>query len=177
MVRDNQGVTFIELIVVLIIIGILAGGAFIGIRSIDSGNAQSSVKRIDALLNYVRVQNMSRDKEYYLVLEEADREYIAKVQYRADLDANRTDVLNEKLELKNGNITYYSAPDSSSLETAYRIASDTVPAVAMEISFNKETGALQAGDDGNYIRRIVISAAGRTYTINLVKATGKHYIE
>ena len=171
--KDNQGVTLIELIVVIIILGILAGGAFLGIRSLDSGNVQSSVKRIDALLDYVRVQNMSKDKTYYLLLEEVSGDYFARVQYPED--SSMVEVLSERLKLKNGTITFFSET-STGAESEKTIDSDVTPAVTMQLSFRKESGALEAGSDG-YVRRIVVSSAGRTYTIYLVKATGKHYIE
>jgi prepilin-type N-terminal cleavage/methylation domain-containing protein len=172
--RDNQGFTLIELIIVMIIVGILAGGAAIGFHSLDSGNAGSSVKRINALLDYVRVLNMSRDKEYYLVIEEVSGTYVAKVQDQAG-----TTSLTEKLKLKNGSITYY-CDEGIDPADIYTVDSDVTPAVTLKIGFVKDSGSLRSnmfGSEEKYIKRVVVSAADRTYTIYLVKATGKHYIE
>lgn len=172
MIKNNQGVTLVELIVVILIMGILAGTAMIGMKSIDAGNAQSTVNRVSALLDYVQVENMSKDKTYYLVIEKSGSSYIAKVQY--DQSGTRKDVLTEKLKLKDGAVTYYT--NAGAAETAYTVDDIAVPSVTLEISYNKGSGDFHIGSSGE-IKRIVISAAGRTHTIYLVTATGKHYIE
>lgn len=172
MMKDNQGVTLIELIVVILIMGVLAGGAAIGVRSLDAGNVQSTVERVSALLDYVRIENMSKDKTYYLVIEKVDESYFAKVQY---LDGVvRKDVLTEPLKLKDGTVTYYCEEGSS--ELPYTVGEGAAPGVKLEISYNKGSGDFNFGSSGK-IKRVVIRAASRNYTIYLVAATGKHYYE
>jgi prepilin-type N-terminal cleavage/methylation domain-containing protein len=167
--KNNQGVTLVELIIVILIISILSGATIFGIRSLDSGNAQSTVKRINALLNLVRVENMSKDKPYYLVIEKVSDTYYATVQQPDG--SNRKNILKEKLKLRDGVISYQS---SNSMSTITR----TVEApVVLEVSYLKDTGAIRADGEGRFINSIDINTTGKSYTIFLISATGKHYIE
>ncbi len=174
--KNNQGVTLIELIIVMLIISVLAGGAFFGIHSLDSGNTQSTAKKIDALLSYVRVQNMSKSYTYYLQIEETGGAFAANVVEDQGGGVQKK-ILTEKLKLSNGNITY-TAVDSLNNTTNYQIESGRI----LELSFTKDAGSIKTGVDsvdptGGDIKTITISAAGRNYTIRLVTTTGKHYIE
>ena len=175
---DNRGVTLVELIVVILIMGILSGSAVIGYRSLDSGNAKATVTRISALLDYVQVENMCMDKNYYLVIEKQGTSFTAKVQY--EVSGVRTDILKETLKLKEGKITYYS--QDSFLENRYIVDDTTTPVRTLEISCLKASGAFRSKDmngDGleEDLKRIEITSAGRQFTIYLVTETGKHYIK
>ncbi len=161
--KDNQGVTLVELIIVMLIISILAVGTVIGIRSLDSGKTKSTTERIGALLDYVRVLNMSKDKTYYLVIKKEEQAFTAYIQYD---EGGRQNLLTEALKLKNGEIKY-----TSHIGEAV-VGADTG---SLEISFSKE-GSIPVGSGGE-INSIQISGGGRSRTIHLVAATGKHYIE
>lgn len=169
--KNNQGVTLIELIIVMLIMSVLAGAAIFGIRSLDSGNVRSTVKRIDTLIDYVRVENMSKFDTYYLEIEKKGGPFTAKV-LKKDQSGNMSEVLSEELKLTGGTITYVCSNGTS--ETEYAI--NEVPPVILTISNYKSCGGFQPVMGGE-IRRIVISAAGHTYTIGLVSETGKHYIK
>lgn len=177
---DNRGVTLVELIVVVLIMGILSGSAVIGYRSLDSGNAKATVTRISALLDFVQVENMSMDKKYNLVIEKQGTSFVAKVQYEEVVSGRieRKDLLKETLKLKEGKITYYAQV----LEDEYVVDNTTTPPVTLEISYLKTSGAFRSKDlDGDGvdddIKRIEITSSGRKFTIYLVTATGKHYIK
>ena len=161
--KDNRGVTLVELIVVMLIISILAGGTVIAVGSLDSGNTKSTVERIGALLDYVRVLNMSKDRTYYLVVKKEGEVFTAFVQYD---DGGRQNLLTETLKLKNGEIKYSTD-----------MGEETVGAdvSSLELSFSKE-GSIPAGSGGE-IKSILISGGGHSRIIHLVAATGKHYIE
>jgi hypothetical protein len=118
------------------------------------------------------------DKNYYLVISKQGDSFVAKVQF--EVGGIRTDVLKEKLKLKEGRITYYSR--DSVMEHSYIVEDSTTPAITLELSFIKASGAFRSNDingDGTdeNVKRIVLTSSGRTYTVFLVTATGKHYIE
>ena len=173
---NDRGVTLVELILVILIMGILAGSGVIGYRSLDSGSAKATVTRISALLDYVQLENMSKDKTYYLVIEKQGNSFVAKVQY--EVEDIRIDLLKEKLKLKEGKITYYIK--GSDIE--YNVDDTSTPVVTLEISYLKASGAFRKADmngDGveEDISHIDIASSGRSFTIHLVTATGKHYIK
>lgn len=153
----------------------IAGGTIVGLNSLDSQNAMSSVNRLNALLDNVQVENMSKSNSYYLVVEKKGDNFEAKVQY--DEGGTRKDVITEKLKLKNGVITYVTKDNTA--EHNYTVSDSVTPPVNLDISFDKSSGSIlpKLPDRVEYVKSITISAAGRSYTIRLVTATGKHYIE
>lgn len=165
MAKNNQGVTLVELIVVIIIIGILAGGTMVGIKSLDSGNTRSTMERIDALLDYTRLLNMSKENDYKLVINQEGGVFQAIIQ--STTESGTETVLTEKLKLKAGNITYTSSLGSFSIAGVY----------SLKIGYTKNAGRIIIYPDEGEIKSITISGGSRSYTIQLVTATGKHYLK
>ncbi len=165
--KDNRGVTLVELLVVMLIIGILSGGAMFGVKCLNTSSAKNTSEHISAMLNAVRIENMSKDKTYYLVIEESNGNYYYSVE--AGDVINREIISKKKLELRDGEITYRNSGDT----TEYLVTST----VKMEVCFRKDTGGILANSEGKIISSIGVSASNRAYSIGLVETTGKHYIE
>lgn len=157
-----------ELIVVLSIISILAVGTLIGIRSIDSENTRSTTQRISALLDYVRILNMSQENDYVLVIQWNGNNFTAVVQYKDQNTLSDVIIRTEQLKLKDGDISYIN-----SLNASFSVVSGKV----LVLGYTKDSGSIKADPDDGNIKSITISGGGRSYTIRLVTATGKHYIE
>lgn len=162
----NQGVTLIELIIVIAIIGILTAGSYFGANMLGLGSAKSTVRRISSMLNAVQLENMTRSKTCYLLISEAEGKYYLSVRFGTE-EKER-----EKLKLVRGQIRYTTNDGTTRL-----ISSTPEPGVAAEICFRKDTGGLAPNTKGEIIRQIEVTSAGSSYTIHLVEATGKHYIE
>lgn len=175
--RDNHGVTLIELIVVMIIMGILAGGLVFGVQRLDSGNVNSTAKCIKTVLSQVRMENMSKDKPFYLVIEEKDQNYYVSIQIK-DAEGRVSEIImKDKLDLKKGNITFYYKDDPTEYYLRETVLEGRQTKTRLEVSFRKDTGGLKANTDGALVNRIKINAGGKSYSIRLVEATGKYYVE
>lgn len=174
-VKNNRGITLIELIIVMTIVGIIAIGSVTGYRMLNAGGAQSTVERIDAMLDYVQLENMTKKEPYYLIIEKRNGDYQLSVERGTER------ILSEKLELKEGGeITFqYGEDPTQYLVSDVAVAGRNIKE-KLEICFSKNSGSFipNRAPDQKIVSRIGVSASstGRSYSIALVEITGKHYI-
>ena len=173
--KNNQGVTLIELIIVIAIAGILAGGSIFGARMLGIGSAKRYVNRINSMLDYVQMENMTKNKTHYLIIREENGSYIMEV--KAGSQATSPIISREELKLVRGEITYQKKNDG----TTFLVSSTPVPgrdiSTKLEVCFQKDTGGIALNTQNEIITRVEVTSAGSSYTIYLVEATGKHYID
>lgn len=177
--KDNRGFTLIELIIVMVIMGIVAIGSMVGYNMLNTGSAQRTVERISSMLDYVQLENMTKSKPFYLVIKiNSEGDYIICVD-TFDVSNVRKTIMSEKLELKKGGeITF----QNTGVATEYLISE--VPVAGrnisdkLEVCFSNDTGGfIPIPPATEIVSKIGVSASGRSYSIWLVKVTGKHYIE
>lgn len=173
--KDNRGITLIELIVVMLIMAILSIGATVSINLIGFGSSLSTAKRIKAGLEYVQLQNMSKAKSYYLVVDKIGSSYYLSVEEEQD-DLSREVKSKEKLDLRNGTITFQNDDGSGTIYTVGNTAEDG-SLIKMEVKFSKDTGEVGQNSKGKIIKTITTTAAGETNIIQLVQTTGKVIIK
>ncbi len=185
--KDNQGFTLIELIIVMIIMTILAGGAMLGVNTLFTGSAQTSMERVKAMLNLVRTENMSKEKNYFLSIEEDQGKYYLLKRIKDNTpEALEETVSRVALDLRQGEISYWDETMNEG-EAPILVHRDPVPgrntSPQLTVCFSKDSGNFIAYREHPsdvptpIVTAIQIEAMGRSYVIHLVKETGKYYVE
>ena len=168
--KKNRGFSYIELLVVVAIIGIAISLVSLSISTIFSLNAKKCAKNIASLLSECKVDAMSRAGDTYLVLYKDSDGVIAEYYISDNLVSEET-IGKSSLSL--------SYTDTNGLTHTDITAADPIC-----ISFLRDTGAfmdiaesqtLYGGSgtgEGVYYDEITVSS-GRIYSIDLVPSTGR----
>lgn len=154
--RNNRGVTLIEILVVVAIMSIAAGGASVGISLAYSRDAEKCAKTIDTVLENTRMKSLSEKGDFTMELDlENHRLYIRSSE-------ESEPVVTEKLQSRVA-ITVPSDPSATSVT----------------VRFDKSTGKVldMSSEDGGILRITAENNSGKKATVVLVKGTGKHYVE
>ncbi len=171
--KNNKGMSLIEIIIVIAILAILTTGALGGMNYIRYGNAKSCAYEINAALDKVRMEAMSKAEKPYLYIYQFNGSYYmmqsTAVASASLLNASGTRLGNQQLILSY-ETTHPASEDISRYEDGKYMA----------ISFDKTKGGISTNpSDSCYYKKILIKDSDGTvrYTITLIRATGKHYVE
>lgn len=155
---NNKGITLIEIIVVMAIVGILVGSSFVAIQYIQFGNTKKCVAKIEDELDRLLVETMSKkEKRYFYLFKTADGYFVT-----LDKDKKREN-LEQKEAIKVAGSPVVIEADGQSINEENMI----------KIGYQKEGGAFS---NDAYCSQITIEGNG-TYRLHLVKDTGLHYLE
>lgn len=152
---NNAGMSLVELIVVVLIIGILSAGAVIGFSFIRSMDSNSAAEEISSLLERTRLNTLSAEEGANVRLE------IKKdgKKYYGTIAKGTTEI--EKMEIGSDGLTI-KVTKSSGTETV-----GTTPVV---FTYKKSNGAFQSD-----YTKIEITGS-KTAAVTLVTATGRCYL-
>ncbi|MEA4946127.1 MAG: type II secretion system protein [Oscillospiraceae bacterium] len=164
--KNNKGFTLLELIVVIAILGILAGVMSYSISSVSTTRAKKVTSDLNALISQCRVDTLSGSPSptYLEILKEGDTLYGVLYEGKAEDGAP---IVKVKQQLGGSGIT-----------CRYTTASGTTEITGggtLKLGFVRATGALDTTDYAN-CTAINISAGAGNNAITLVSATGYHYI-
>lgn len=166
--RLNQsGVTLVEIIIVIAIIGILAGGSVLLLGHLHYADTEKVVKTLDSSFNELQVKNMSKADTSYLYVYHLGNGYYFKIlpEDLADFDSSRLD--SSGTRLSNNTIEIYGQ-DSSGAKITLKNTTN----------FLKVTYTKSATFDttATNVQQIVIDGVPE-HTIRLVYDTGKHFVD
>lgn len=155
---DNRGVTLIELVVVMAMIGILTGISFSAFQYIKFGDTKKCAAKIEDELDRLLVETMSKKEKRYLYLFKTANGYYVVLN-----EDRERENLTEKEAVKIAGNSIVIEKDGKELREDNMI----------KIGYQKENGAFS---QEAYCNQIEIKGAG-IYKIHLVKDTGFHYLE
>ncbi len=176
--KSNKGVTIIELIVVIAILGVLIGGVALTFSIVDSADIKGCTQTLDSSLEKAKNECMSKIDQSFLVLYKSTEDdytgyYLGNVS-RSDL------------------ATYLPSPESDrkvgneNIQINIDMANGTIDVsdTAVFFTFDRGSGAfdyvykgIPATSTNQYPLSITITNGSRTNTINCIQATGKHFVE
>lgn len=162
MKNRKKGFTMLELIVVMALVGIFTALASLSFAYIRSGNLKSAAKTVDATLNTLRINTMSRVKTPKMYIYKYGDNYYMYCGYSApDLNsANGTKIGNNTVKI------FYGSPAKE------LVAADG----ACVISYMKGNGAFSDTSPSQILFEKE-DGEGVKYKIDMVIETGKHSLE
>ncbi|MCH5272975.1 MAG: prepilin-type N-terminal cleavage/methylation domain-containing protein [Lachnospiraceae bacterium] len=154
--QKNAGISLIEVIVVVLIIGILSAGTVIGFSFIRQMDASSAAKEVSSLLERTKLNTIAAEEgaDIRLELKKEGNSYYGVI-WRGTTEL-------DKMELS-GRLTITVTEDTGAVKTIDDSNS-------CEFSFKKSNGAFQSTYE-----KIEI-AGSKTAVIYLVTATGRSYM-
>jgi len=156
---NQAGMTLVELIVVILIIGILAVGSAVGINYASQMSATGAAEKFSSLLEKTRMYTISADEPVKLVLSREDDGYYGKI-IRGSSEV-------DKVKLGNGGLGI-TIKESGQPDQPVGTSED------YEFSYKKSNGAFA---DACTYTSVVITGGSKTKVVQLVHDTGRCYLK
>ncbi len=163
---NQKGVTLVEIILVIAIIGILAGTTVMVIGHLRYADTEKAVKTVDSSLDKLQVQTMSKADTPYLYIYHLSDGYYLKIM---NDNVNSFDTL--KFDKKGVKIANNRVDIYKESKTGTKVTGNTFIKVVY-----KKSAAFDKGTGMTNVSKIVIDGVG-TYTVKLIEDTGKHFVE
>lgn len=154
--KNNQGFTLVELIVVIAIMSIIAGVSSNVMSSVSNQELKDFVNSYDAMLSECKVETLSGMPSPSLKIVVEDGEY------RAVLYKNGTEVKKQYL-------------GEDYLTCKFYTADGTEKSGSLSISYDRSTGAITTSIE-DVTKVSVSNKKGTTYSVELIPQTGYHKV-
>lgn len=171
--KNNKGLSVIELAIVVLLIGVAISLVAGSISTIFSLDVRSCTDQLDALIAKCRVNSVARAGEVYIKVYKNSANVVAEYYENGAL------VSKENIGKARVSIYYTDSDDHDHPIT------DAEP---LYLSFDRTTGGLldigssnrladpDADANPAFCKRITVMNAVRTLNVTLVPSTGKHYV-
>lgn len=159
--KDNRGLTLIELIVVIAIMAIVMSMGLMGLGLIASGNVRSCANELKTSIGHVRITTMGKTNTSLRIYQDTDGYYKQEIVTQGD-----GSVVNET-PVKIGKSTVALTWEDKSG------GSGSIDSTGITIAFNRETGK----QDSPFYTLITVASGSYTSDVVMVPATGKVYLE
>ena len=173
---NNKGFSLIELIVIIAIMGVLVGGASLGIGLVFSKDAMKCATRLNDSIYDARANSMYKAGKFELSIDNTGSANVATIS-QTDLTPVTSDTI------------YLDGVDSNKKTTiSAKFVTEAVPAgtalsFPVNLTFDKAKGNVYFDvdadgtyDDGIIVFDITPLRGNRTAKVQLVTTTGKHTI-
>lgn len=163
---NNNGLTLMELIVVIAIMAVLVASTVAGIGLLSSGDAKKASKNIRSVLSEVRTETLSIQADWEAKLYNDDGTYKISI-YRDDEEYETAD-LGYRIEIFYGDAKE-AIDDGDALIISFRQSSGAVKEISIIKNGLEETPI----ELENSEFKITVSKSGSDYVLTLWKDTGK----
>ncbi|MDF2588239.1 MAG: hypothetical protein K0S41_2080 [Anaerocolumna sp.] len=170
--KDNNGITLVELIIVIALICIIGTGAYLTMNSLQGVNVSKTSSLIYNEIINTRIETMSKvDKTYlYIYKNTSDRNYYLYSSSSNSLNKLQLDALTKSTKIGNRGIVI-SYKKNTDLPSDLETILDNTNYIL--IYFNRSTGAFES----DYSTITVRNTAYNEKTIRMIKETGKIYYD
>lgn len=164
--RNEAGVTLIEIIIVLAIIGILASASVLLIGHLHYADTERVINNIDTSMNELQIKNISKAEQSYLYIYHLSDGYYMRI-LSDDLSSFDSSKLNgDGTKLSNNTIEIYGT-DAGGSRVAIKGTANYI-----KVSYTK-SGSFDSSKTN--VKEIAIEGTPQQ-TLTLVFDTGKHFI-
>ena len=172
----NNGFSLIELIVIIAIMGVLVGGASLGISLVFSKDASKCATRLNDSIYDARANSMYKSGKFELSIDNSGDANVAIIS-----QTDVTPVLSETVYLDGVDSTQKTEIRATFVTEA--VPAGTAMRLPVTVTFDKSKGnvcsvadADRAYDDGIIVFDITPRHGNRKAKVQLVTTTGKHTI-
>lgn len=164
--RNEAGVTLVEIIIVLAIIGILASASVLLIGHLHYADTERVINNIDTSMNELQIKNISKAEQSYLYIYHLSDGYYMRI-LSDDLSGFDSSKLNgDGTKLSNNTIEIYGT-DAGGSRVAIKGTANYI-----KVSYTK-SGSFDSSKTN--VKEIAIEGTPQQ-TLTLVFDTGKHFI-
>ena len=167
MKRNNSGMSLVEVIIVVAILSIVAGGITLGIGFITRKPADECANKLRAALQSNRTTTMGKLSAELEIFGNSDGVWVVEIVDGTEKNPTRIGSSGVNVEVK------VSDGSSYILDTGTPVQGSPLPSTPLKLSFNRSTGAFNPLPGGGYCTEIVISKGSLEKTLKLYYLTGK----